>query len=385
MEPYSTLEVHHNQETVNNDLKKYPAGENYSDSPEVLPVEQQGYDHLQKVGVLNEDAAPEVYAAHQNYSAIHGQEDTYKATDGQPNEKVPERSICGVKRRTFFIILAVAAVIIIGAIAGGVAGAFARKNVSSGSSQTDTSTNVHIMDISSLSATNWTDPSGFKHKIVFFQDPYNSMLAQRWDSQNKTWESTNITQVMAASTTPLDVAPGTSIASASLEWSGAYGTHLWFLDSNHIIRSTYNLKDSPELWQNNTMNAQIVTYPGSKIAATWQRCAKTDCVGSWVVAYQRPGDGQVETANQTNYNVATDVVDGNAVAGNTSLAIIPQYMGKQEGLGIVSQSYSSSTSGSIQLSTYNNVTGWKMNSKLFHTRKLGTIIRVYIVVFVLHY
>lgn len=365
MEPYSTLEVHHDQETDRHDVPKYPAGLNYSDSPEVLPGEQLGYDHHQKVGVANEDVAPEVVAGQQNYSAIHGQQDhSYKAADDQPNEKIPERRICGAKRRTFFIILGVAAIIIIGAVAGAVAGVLtSRKN---GSSDTPASNaNIHIMDISSLSATNWTDSSGNKHKFVFFQDPYNSILAQRWDSENKTWETTNITQVMAASPTPLDVAPGTSIASASLEWPGAYGTHIWFTDSNNIIRSVANEIGSPELWQNISM-AQIATYPGSKIAATWQRCLKSGCVGSWVVAYQRPGSGTIETSNQTNFNVATDVVSGSSVTGNTSLSIIPQYLGNQESLGIISQSYSSSTTGSMQLSTYNNITiGWKMNSKFF--------------------
>ncbi|KAI6093034.1 hypothetical protein F4821DRAFT_223798 [Hypoxylon rubiginosum] len=292
------------------------------------------------------------------------------------NEKAaPAATICGLRRRTFFIILGVAIVAIIALGVGlGVGLADKSKNESaaansdsssSGSSGSDdpkdpASTNSTsaklILDNSKITASNWTDNNGVVHRTIFFQDVYNSIIARRWDSSGKTWKTNNLTELMAATTTPLHPQPGTPLASASMDHSPTFETHVWFTDPGNIIRSmaSFDALNRPDSWDNDTLSGAVLeTWPGGQLAAMWQRTWGADGDGNWIVAYQRP-EGAIKTANSSIWGTATVAVESKNVAANSSLAIIPQLRGPWlDRLELVSERASGST-GIMSTTTFND-------------------------------
>ncbi|KAH8659836.1 hypothetical protein BX600DRAFT_551393 [Xylariales sp. PMI_506] len=345
---YSTLEVHYsgNGPPDAQEYETYPeVVSEYHDYPEAAPApypEAVGAEYMKK---------------EQPYNGVEG---GVALPDGQHTTTADR--ICGVKRKTFYILLGLAVVVIIGAIAGGVGGGLASKHKSddknstpSSTSLSGSSTNVNILDTSTLASSNWTDGNGYNHRIVVFQDPYSYIIARQWDSQNDTWATTNISLVMASSPTPLDPAVGTTLAVASLDWVNTYTIYVYFLDTTSTLKAVYcgNAYEAPDLWLNSSMASNdLQVYPGSRIAAAWDRCNFTDCVGDWVIAYQEPGDGAIRTTNWSDWSQTWEVASGN-IAGNTSLAIIPQYSGSEKALGVVWQSYSSGTKGAMEVTTWN--------------------------------
>ncbi|KAI1457917.1 hypothetical protein F4805DRAFT_457361 [Annulohypoxylon moriforme] len=301
---------------------------------------------------------PNAYGQNQN----GGQ---YSPTDEKAGRKA---TICGLPRKTFFIILGVGIAVI--ALVAGLAGGLTSKNHggekavassgSSGSPKDPASTNMTqklILDNSKITASNWTDSDGVIHRTVFFQDVYNSIIARRWDSKGKSWTTNNLTQLMAATTTPLNPQPGTPLASASMDLDPSYETHVWFTDPSNTIRSmaAFDALNRPDSWDNDTLNGAVLqTWPGSGLAAMWQRCWHSNCNGTWIVAYQRP-EGAIKTANSSTWATATVAIDSSDVAANSSLAIIPQLDGAYlDRLELVSERVDSGQTGDMRVTTFND-------------------------------
>jgi hypothetical protein len=384
---YSDLEVAPNQDPSSvahryqaggvPEYSQYPEPVSQSEQAEKIAADQINNPDSNKVYIPAENFAPEPVPPTQEYqqspnqyNAVPQSEAGAEAAGGAAGARAAGKRTCGMKRRTFFIVLGLALLVIVGGIAGAVVGgvtarnAALRKGSSSDGSSTNSS-NVNVMGISTLSATNWTDGSNYVHRTVFFQDPWNSVLARRWDSQNQTWTTSNLTAVLANSPVPLNPQPGTSLAAAALDWPNAYRLQLYFLDPNNAVRSVFAGAPivSPDLWQNDTLqDARLTTYPGSRLAAAWQRCAASNCVGVWAVAYQGPNAGAINVANYSDYTSPTIMLDGNKVAGNSTLALVPQFQGVQERLGLLSQSYASGTSGTMQMNSFNQT--WNKSRKL---------------------
>ncbi|KAI0851941.1 hypothetical protein F5Y00DRAFT_203811 [Daldinia vernicosa] len=293
--------------------------------------------------------------------------------ESPPTEKAtPTKTICGLPRKTFFIILGVVIVVVIALAVGIPAGLASKKHtsestdsaVSSGSnngSPTDLPSNSTdeklILDNSKITASNWTDPDGVIHRTIFFQDAYNSLIARRWDSTNKSWKTNNLTELMAATTKPLNPQPGTPLASASMDYKQTFETHVWFTDPDNIIRSMASVDalNRPDSWDNDTLdNARLETWPGGQLAAMWQRCWGADCDGTWVVAYQRP-EGAIKTANSSTWATATVAVESQDVAANSSLAILPKLRGPWlDRLELVSEQVTSGKTGSMMMTPYDD-------------------------------
>ncbi|KAI1412312.1 hypothetical protein F5Y13DRAFT_163305 [Hypoxylon sp. FL1857] len=294
----------------------------------------------------------------------------------QDEKAAPAARICGLPKRTFFIILGVGIVVI--ALVAGLAGGLASKNhhgsnaadqsESSGSSGSNSgsgspndpasanSTEKLILSNSKITASNWTDPNGVVHRTVFFQDAYNSIIARRWDSNSKSWTTNNLTELMAATTMPLNPQPGTPLASASMDRDPNYETHVWFTDPSNTIRSmaSFDALNRPDSWDNDTLDGAVLqTWPGGQLAAMWQRCWQADCNGTWIVAYQRP-EGAIKTANSSTWATATVAVESKNVAANSSLAIVPQLNGTWlDRLELVSERVNSDRTGAMRLTNYN--------------------------------
>ncbi|KAI0833034.1 hypothetical protein F5Y06DRAFT_184891 [Hypoxylon sp. FL0890] len=302
-----------------------------------------------------------------------------------PHEQ-PAARICGLPKRTFYFLLAGGLLVIIGAIAGGVAGGLANSqhytskhsdgsqdNSDGNSSANDTTTdsNVNVLSISKLASSNRTDANGYMHRTVFFQDTNSAIIGRRWDSQNKTWTTSNITEILRGSTTPLDPLPGASMASASCYYNNVTETHLWFLVPDNYLSAVWlkNPDAQPDDWEHDPNYGDgPETYPGSQIAATWQRGSTDSAIGTWIVAYQTPA-GDINALNASNWRSPTKVVEARAVADNSSLGLIPQLLGPDsdgvysvDRVVLVTESLGSGMVGTMQKSTY--IKGWASDGSL---------------------
>ncbi|XXG94473.1 hypothetical protein Hte_000730 [Hypoxylon texense] len=331
-QPYSTLEVRHVELSEPQDLET-------SNKEAVLHPESQ-YPQIADSQTQETWNAVKLEANPCSEETIAEKDSTGKA----------KRRICGLLPRTFYIVLGIVAALIIGAIAGGIAGGLAsRRNVSNTTSSPtpsgDTTPNVNVLNISSLAASNWTDAQGNVHRSVFFQDPYNSIIARQWDSQNKTWETRNISRLMQSATGgPIHPKPGTSLASASSDSKRGplYEVQLWFSeatddgDSISWVTSP-NPAGAPYFW--NYVSSGIKTWNNTQLAAAWQRCPDDTCDGYWAVAYQGP-NGYIRVANSSNWTDGSSgpALRAKAVAAGASLALLPTLSGTYvDGLTLAAQ------------------------------------------------
>ncbi|KAI1461996.1 hypothetical protein F4805DRAFT_453228 [Annulohypoxylon moriforme] len=331
-EPYSTLEVRSveasNPQTLEGSNKEVVSNPDHSYPEVVDPQTQTAWDAPK----------PETPYADTEATAVPGQTD-----------QAAKRKICGLSPRIFYVILAGAILIIIGAIVGGVAGGMAGKknhwtSSDSPSSDQNNSTGVNVLVESKLAASNWTDPSGYVHRSVFFQDPSNAIIARQWDSQNKTWTTRNVSQFMQSSTSgPINPNPGTSLASASCnsKWGTLYEVLLWFSEpgeKNDVISwvNSNNPINNPNFWVYN--NSGLPTWNGTQLAAAWQRCPNDKCVGSWILTYQGR-EGFIRFGNASNWgNNTSPIVRTNAVSAGASMALAPALMGSYvDGMTLATQ------------------------------------------------
>jgi hypothetical protein len=139
-------------------------------------------------------------------------------------------TICGLRRRTFYIILAVGAVLLIGAIAGLAGGLTSRRNNSnaeglsadaessqspsttpSASTSSSTPRPPVIHDSSQLGACRSTNNT-VTASYVTYQDPVGSLMLAAWDSRNGVWASFNISDRMLKASLPIRPKLGTPLA-----------------------------------------------------------------------------------------------------------------------------------------------------------------------------
>ncbi|KAI1104869.1 hypothetical protein F4804DRAFT_331851 [Jackrogersella minutella] len=352
MPPYSTLEVRE--------------AETYQ------PYDSDG---IQKEAIPHPDSFhPQLVAFENDISGTHLPEVVNYEKEqplGDPpvfHEQQPGSRTCGLPKRIFRIFLTVGLVVIIGAIAGGVAGGLASKQhyTSKKTDGSSTHPNVNVLNISRLASSNRTDANGNTHRIVFFQDPNNAIIARRWDSQNTTWVTANLTDIMKDTSSPFNLPPGAPMAAASCKYNNVIETHLFFPGPDNIVGSLQLMSPdaAPDGWEYGTIgDAALATFPGSQIAAAWQRCWRRGCVGNWVVAYQTP-QGDINVANATNWANPTTVIEERSVADRSSLALMPEIQGSGlQRVILISESLGSGEVGTMQKITY--VDSWNPSMNLY--------------------
>lgn len=349
MQPYSTLEVRRfeDHDVYDNDgAYKEAVDHPTSLYPEHIPFEND---------------ASGVY----DPQAIHHGNELSPSAVSEGATKTSK--ICGLSRRRFYLVLAIGVLVIIGAIVGGLAGGLLSRQHNS-----TPHPNVNILNISKLASSNSTDSNGNIHRTVFFQDTNNAIIARRWDSQNRTWETSNLTEMMRESRTPLNPLPGTPLASASRNWNAVDEVHLWFLAPDSYISSLYlaspDTKSNND-WKYDSLNdSQIRTRSGSQLAAMWQRCSAENCTGSWLVAYQTP-DGDINVANASRWDSPTRAVEAKNVAANSSLGLSPK-LHDDSGVDLamlVSEAVGSGSTSDMQRAIYEGGWGLSECSLLFFT------------------
>lgn len=346
-------------------------------SPQRHPVSQHDQTHPEPRQNRLESALPEaVPFEYKNYNIQAVETGGRLSRTGPPTPATNgqyTRRRCGLPLRLFYTILAILGVLVIGAIAGGVAGGIISSRRQNNSTEPDTAddggnltnpTSSRILSTSKLSATNWTDPNGYTHRFVFFQDASNAIIARSWDAQNSTWSTTNLTDILRTSRAPVNpLEPSTPLASASVSFNNTQNKlYLWYLAPDNTIAGVevQDLVDGSEVWTVNALSgATIKANPGSQLAAAWNRCWGP-CAGNWALAYQRPGDAAINVANGSDPSHASLAIESDRVVLGSSLALTPEVQldgASVSRLTMISESLSTSHSGKAQKSTY--TTSWE--------------------------
>ncbi|RDW91679.1 hypothetical protein BP5796_02844 [Coleophoma crateriformis] len=246
-----------------------------------------------------------------------------------------ERRVLGLKRRTFFIVLAVALLVVIAAVVGGAVGGTVNKsknsaaqNSSNGTSTSPssnaTTTSTDLMLNSSIAAANWTDTAGYVHYAIFSQSTTAAILTSVWDSQNETWTTIDIfAAIQTTENYVLTAKAGTPIAVAAKALGGV-SIAVYYLAPNNQIQALDCL-DTQGLsnWTRGKVNdASIVAGANSQIAAMWYICDVGCGAGNLMVTYE-DASGVLTAANSSGWTTSTivTVIDG------SGLAMTPQVAG----------------------------------------------------------
>ncbi|KAB5562994.1 hypothetical protein GE09DRAFT_766860 [Coniochaeta sp. 2T2.1] len=258
-----------------------------------------------------------------------------------------ERRIWGLKRKTFFIVLAIALVVIIGAVVGGAVGGTVGKNNEKQGSTTDpgkgggsggggsspgnVTNNSPVLSSSKLSAVNWTDSSNIEYNAVFWQAKTNDLMLSLWDSQGKSWSKVNITEKMTDVSVSVAAKPGTPLAAQArgYPWtsstlsgvSGSFGLALFYLTPENNLIDIYSEDARGESWALGDLATSgakaIKAAPNSQLSAWWSLCEK-NCTGEMLVIYEDDSQA-LRQVNSSNWNTLERPLPG--IASGSSLAI----------------------------------------------------------------
>lgn len=289
--------------------------------------------------------------------------------------------IWGMRRRVFYVLLTLIILIIIGAIAGGVAGSLGSRrhsieanpeNVNNNTTPNENTGQGRIFVNSSLAASSLVDEGGNTIRSVFFQDNSGAIILRQWDSQTTTWKTRNLTSSLIRDTSQSDIWTylGTPLAAASLEFGARhhYETWVWFFTPDNGIQLVGSIDSTFTETKISIDNLPLTIYPASesRLAVAWQGCP-SDCIGSWILAFQDQ-DGQIGIANASStWHLQATLNE--IVSVGSPMAIVPQENGG--GLTNLSlliedssdssarnfQSYSVSGDGDWQTSMYNLLHG----------------------------
>ena len=275
-----------------------------------------------------------------------------------------ERRIWGLKRKTFFVVLAVVLLVVIGAAVGGGVGGTVGKNSEKksdpstgggaggaggggggggdgggGSSPGNTTNNSPVLGNSSISAINWTDSSNVEFNAVFWQAKTTDLMMSLWDSQGNAWDQVNITDKMGATSVNVTAKPGTPLAAAArgYPWTvsklknvaGDFGIALFYLSPQNTILEVYSTDPRGGSWKLGDLTTSssntIKTASNSQLGAWWGLC-ETNCSGNILLAYEDENQA-LRIANSSTWNTASvlrNIADGaslsiTACAGNRGL------------------------------------------------------------------
>lgn len=208
-----------------------------------------------------------------------------------------KQQICGLRRLVFITIAFLSVFLVIGTVIGLAVGLTSgRRNASLPPDPSPTSgvpgVESNLLVNTSLAATNWTDPAGFMHLYVFYQDASKELLTSVWDSENKTWDTQSISQNLISTGLSLNLIPGTPLAAFSYTNPG-FQIRVYVMTVGNTIHEL--LTPDPSLatgWKQGQLGSEtsITAGDGSKLAALRPQCGtETDCQDNFpemAIAYQ---------------------------------------------------------------------------------------------------
>lgn len=249
-----------------------------------------------------------------------------------------ERTICGLRRKTFWIVLAVVLLIIIAAaVGGGVGGAMAMKksnNTSDSSPSSDSTSSSSGDDDSSssspnspnsllpttrLTSINYTDADGTENHHVYYQLANKHIYGSAWNSSAPTtWRT------FAVSTETDNIRNNTPLTASIYWWSASRRDfHVYWLAPDNTVVGVIAGYDAPfGPYSTSTIaDEKFVAGAHSSIASYGRACE--DCANTNLVLFQDAEEKvQVVLRNQGWKKAAiAESATGGAVVNGSDLAV----------------------------------------------------------------
>ncbi|KAH8674163.1 hypothetical protein BX600DRAFT_509352 [Xylariales sp. PMI_506] len=272
--------------------------------------------------------------AHMDEPAPPYTETIHPPKTGQAQSQPTKTNIRGCKCYAVFAITAIFLLVVVGTAVGvTLRGEMSDKASASYQSATPLPRpipqNRHILAGSQLAATVASD-DGSSTISVFFQDPYESLIALRKsdDSESLGWQATNITALFSDSSNPVRPLPGSAIAAASCSGYACDQTNVWYesAGNNIVILVDSSIAEEHGGWQvgNNLLNYASGEDILTNLAATYIPESDTNVTGSFVIMYQT-FELQLYMYNYSNIgDLAYMVSDQEVSKLQSSIALAPR-------------------------------------------------------------
>ncbi|KAK1593408.1 uncharacterized protein LY79DRAFT_514200 [Colletotrichum navitas] len=361
--------------------------------PEV--THQYGHDYSIMQPVHSMDGSPA--ATYQNGASY--ETGYYAPKDQTPPEVVTEKTdekkqpstICGLRKKVFWIILAAVLVIIIGAaVGGGVGGAMSAQNSSqqsssssgspsdsgsgsgggsgsgngggggggggsNGDSNNSTTSDMDILPSTNLGALNFTDAYGYVNHLVFYQVRSNNLMMASWNSSTKVWSS-------SVANKDSNIKPGTPISN-SLFWHSniTRDVRIYYLNNDNQVAGQINANPVYSMtWDKSGVSETFTARPKSQLLSNG--IYSPDSYLSNLVIYQDSGNTLRvlrRTGGKTDWLAVGISTDFGKPAEGTGLSLIPIYT--TEPTKRMSLFYTTE-SGSLTHLTLTNDNDWSNNT-----------------------
>ncbi|KAK7534259.1 uncharacterized protein J3D65DRAFT_479334 [Phyllosticta citribraziliensis] len=371
-ERFSTLEVDHSSELPEVALKAAdkqadrPPNDDGSSAPEVVNLASSPqsmstlspkidassdprYSYTSVPGYANSSGTPDARFSHASVpvdgfavppTPLEGPEPKGAVENGR------KRTICGIRRRTFWLCLSIVLVFIAAAaIGGGVGGVVGNRKFSSSSSSsssntnngvtattagtgaanlTTTTTTTRLLPSSKLAAVNYTDSRGANYNRLYYQTASLEIAVAEWDTASLNWSIPAIVKLSGSdSNTKIEAKNGTPIA-AYVYWraDGKHTFELAFLDKTNLIRAYSSNISAPSTWSLSSADSLVRAAGDSSLAAYATGCSVCLSGAQWLL-YQ-DDDGSVNVlAAQNGTNSTDDDNDGKAPTWSSPVTILP--------------------------------------------------------------
>ncbi|KLU85180.1 hypothetical protein MAPG_04210 [Magnaporthiopsis poae ATCC 64411] len=241
-----------------------------------------------------------------------------KGRDGAEEDKKPQRKICGMRRRWFFVAVAVIAIILVGVLIGVVVWATSRNHDSSlGGEASETSHppppnnpgRGGLHQNARLTAISWAGDGGQMYRAVISQDRSGSLFASYLET-NGTWTPIRVSSLLkplestdgGVKPADLDPAAGTPLAAAV---SSTSGLNVFFKTKNNSVFSIRASVNNRASWDWSEQSREMrkrpdmtdnVAVKGSDLAAATRRvCSdptgKNHCFNDVLAVYLASDNG----------------------------------------------------------------------------------------------
>ncbi|KAI1880918.1 hypothetical protein JX265_001158 [Neoarthrinium moseri] len=240
-----------------------------------------------------------------------------------PTVESKSRSCFGLTRRKAWIVL-IAAVVVIGALAGGIAGGLVNRNRAAApdsapvntspsasptpSSPDATSTGPESGPLadSQLSSLNWTDSSGTQRRAVFYQLDGALFYSQKQGADGS-WSAFNISGEFQRQKIDLSPRPGTALAAAAVSredidfgLSPFVATLYYVSNDNYLQEITCRDENLESSWSRGDLGkAELEAATNSRIAAMGYFCPNDNvaylCNNNFAILYQASNQSIITT------------------------------------------------------------------------------------------
>ncbi|KAK8169820.1 hypothetical protein IWX90DRAFT_501845 [Phyllosticta citrichinensis] len=364
IERFSTLEVDHSSElpevavkAANKQADK-PPNDDGSSAPEVVNLasapqsmsmlspkidasSDPRYSYTSVPGYANSSGTPDARFSHAS-APVDGVAVPPTPLEGPEPKGVVEngrkRTICGIRRRTFWLCLSIVLVFIVAAaVGGGVGGVLGTRKSSSSSSsnnnnnsETDATvatagtgtanatTTRRLLPNSNLATVNYTDSEGANYNRLYYQTASLDIAMKEWNSASSNWSTSAIIKLSGTdSNTKIEAKNGTPIA-AYVYWraDGKHTFELAFLDKTNLIRAYSSNISAPSSWSLSSADSLVRAAGDSSLAAYATGCSVCLSGAQWLL-YQ-DDDGSVNAlAAQNGTNSDRSIASGSDSAKST--------------------------------------------------------------------